>query len=172
MNDPLYNHVVFGPTKGKGGHIGKSDDQLIQDLIAIHNAENWLGMDGDSELSMFNGKEDGGKGSDRNANSSRSSSNGNALVIDDNKDKSNEVRAEPKGISSEIHFSNKFLEHLVLDFAIKCINFVVVIVEVNGHHHSSFDFDPRNPMASLENNPNVPKNCTITRPPPITRPGG
>ena len=107
MNDPLYNHVVFGPTKGKGGHIGKSDDQLIQDLIAIHNAENWLGMDGDSELSMFNGKEDGGKGSDRNANSNRSSSNGNALVIDDNKDKSNEVRAEPKGILSKIHFSKK-----------------------------------------------------------------
>ena len=109
MNDPLYNHVVFGPTKGKGGHIGKSDDQLIQDLIAIHNAENWLGMDGDSELSMFNGKEDGGKGSDRNANSSRSSSNGNALVIDDNKDKSNEVRAEPKGILSKNHFSSTFL---------------------------------------------------------------
>ena len=107
MNDPLYNHVVFGPTKGKGGHIGKSDDQLIQDLIAIHNAENWLGMDGDSELSMFNGKEDGGKGSDRNANSNRSSSNGNALVIDDNKDKSNEVRAEPKGISSKIQFFNQ-----------------------------------------------------------------
>ena len=122
MNDPLYNHVVFGPTKGKGGHIGKSDDQLIQDLIAIHNAENWLGMDGDSELSMFNGKEDGGKGSDRNANSSRSSSNGNALVIDDNKDKSNEVRAEPKGISSNIHFSKKlFIEHLVLDFAINAL---------------------------------------------------
>ena len=43
INDPLYNHLVFGPTKGKGGIIGKSDDQLIQDLIAIHNAENWLG---------------------------------------------------------------------------------------------------------------------------------
>ena len=54
INDPLYNHTVFGPNKGKGGIIGKSDDQLIQDLIAIHNAENWLGMDGDSELSMFN----------------------------------------------------------------------------------------------------------------------
>ncbi len=61
LNDPLYNHVVFGPHKGKGGAIGKSDDQLIQDLIAIHNAENWLGMDGDSELSMFN-KEGGGGG--------------------------------------------------------------------------------------------------------------
>ena len=70
MNDPLYNHVVFGPTKGKGGQIGKSDDQLIQDLIAIHNAENWLGMDGDAELSMFNGKDSG-------ASDTSSSSGGN-----------------------------------------------------------------------------------------------
>ena len=45
VNDPLYNHRVFGPEKGKAGKIGKSDDQLIADLIAIHNAENWLGMD-------------------------------------------------------------------------------------------------------------------------------
>ena len=45
MNDPLYNHVVFGPEKGKGGRIGKTDEQLIQDLISIHNAENWLGLD-------------------------------------------------------------------------------------------------------------------------------
>ena len=45
VNDPLYNHVVFGPEKGKGGRIGKTDEQLIQDLISIHNAENWLGLD-------------------------------------------------------------------------------------------------------------------------------
>jgi hypothetical protein len=43
VNDPLYNHPVFGPERGKGGNIGKSDEQLIQDLITIHNAENWLG---------------------------------------------------------------------------------------------------------------------------------
>ena len=53
VNDPLYNHVVFGPHKGKGGVIGKADDELIRDLVNIHNAENWLGMDGDSDLSMF-----------------------------------------------------------------------------------------------------------------------
>merc|ERR1719210_3236660 len=47
VNDPLYNHRVFGPEKGKAGKIGKSDDQLIADLIAIHNAENWLGTDQD-----------------------------------------------------------------------------------------------------------------------------
>ena len=61
INDPLYNHTVFGPNKGKGGIVGKTDAQLIQDLIAIHNAENWLGMDGDSELSMFNKSEKDGK---------------------------------------------------------------------------------------------------------------
>ncbi|XP_044727223.1 RNA pseudouridylate synthase domain-containing protein 2-like isoform X3 [Chrysoperla carnea] len=54
VNDPLYNHEVFGPNKGKGGDIGgKTDEQLVRDLINIHNAENWLGMDGDSDLSMF-----------------------------------------------------------------------------------------------------------------------
>ena len=47
MNDPLYNHIVFGPEKGKGGNIGKSEEKLIADLISIHNAENWLGLDED-----------------------------------------------------------------------------------------------------------------------------
>ncbi|XP_002065047.2 RNA pseudouridylate synthase domain-containing protein 2 [Drosophila willistoni] len=48
VNDPLYNHEVFGPLKGRGGDFGgRSDEQLISDLISIHNAENWLGIDGD-----------------------------------------------------------------------------------------------------------------------------
>ncbi|XP_053982991.1 pseudouridylate synthase RPUSD2-like isoform X1 [Hylaeus volcanicus] len=58
VNDPLYNHVVFGPQKGKGGNIGKTDEELVRDLISIHNAENWLGMDGDSEMSLFKPKLD------------------------------------------------------------------------------------------------------------------
>ncbi|KAG5896708.1 hypothetical protein JTB14_014584 [Gonioctena quinquepunctata] len=57
VNDPLYNHDVFGPLKGKGGDLGgKTDEELVKDLIHIHNAENWLGMDGDTELSMFNSR--------------------------------------------------------------------------------------------------------------------
>ncbi|XP_023290767.1 RNA pseudouridylate synthase domain-containing protein 2 [Orussus abietinus] len=56
VNDPLYNHVVFGPEKGKGGNIGKTDEELVKDLIGIHNAENWLGMDGDAEMSLFKPK--------------------------------------------------------------------------------------------------------------------
>lgn len=52
VNDPLYNHPVFGPLRGKGGDTGgKTDEQLVRDLIAIHNAENWLGVDaGDDDL--------------------------------------------------------------------------------------------------------------------------
>jgi len=45
INDPLYNHAVFGPNKGKGGDIGKSEEQLVADLIDIHNSDNWLGDD-------------------------------------------------------------------------------------------------------------------------------
>ena len=53
MNDPLYNHVVFGPEKGKNGNIGKTDEELIHDLISIHNAENWLGGEGDDFAPNF-----------------------------------------------------------------------------------------------------------------------
>lgn len=41
-NDPLYNDTIFGPEKGRGGHFGKTDEQLVEDLILAHNAENWL----------------------------------------------------------------------------------------------------------------------------------
>lgn len=41
-NDPLYNDTIFGPEKGRNGNFGgKSDEQLVKDLIFAHNAENW-----------------------------------------------------------------------------------------------------------------------------------
>lgn len=54
VNDPLYNHPVFGPLRGKGGDMGgKTDEQLVRDLIAIHNAENWLGVDAADDDMLF-----------------------------------------------------------------------------------------------------------------------
>jgi len=125
MNDPLYNHLVFGPDKGKGGNIGKTDEKLIADLISIHNAENWLGMDGDSDLSMFKEGENGDK--------------------DKDKDIATQLMAKD--------ISNSQTEP---------------VERVHSVHHNNFD--PANPMACIENNPLIPRNCTITRPPPITRP--
>lgn len=59
-NDPLYNDTIFGPEKGRGGNFGKTDDQLIQDLIYAHNAENWsITENGELPISLV-AKEDGG----------------------------------------------------------------------------------------------------------------
>lgn len=50
VNDPLYNDNVFGPLKGKGGDFGgKTDEELIKQLIEIHNAETFLGIEGDPD---------------------------------------------------------------------------------------------------------------------------
>lgn len=45
QNDPLYNDTVFGPEKGRDGNFGKTDEQLVKDLILAHNAENWAAPD-------------------------------------------------------------------------------------------------------------------------------
>jgi len=41
-NDPLYNSTIFGPEKGKNGVIGKTQDELIAELIKNHQIENWI----------------------------------------------------------------------------------------------------------------------------------
>lgn len=43
LNDPIYNHkTAFGPNKGKNGDIGKSKEQLLEDLLKTHNLKKWL----------------------------------------------------------------------------------------------------------------------------------
>lgn len=50
VNDPIYNHKeAFGINKGKNGDIGKSKEQLLEDLLKIHNLKNWLLDDSLSE---------------------------------------------------------------------------------------------------------------------------
>ena len=84
VNDPLYNHIVFGPEKGKGGRIGKSDEQLIQDLISIHNAENWLGMEDDlgGPMSTSNGVQPSNAISPGKTSKLRSDTPDSAIVTD------------------------------------------------------------------------------------------
>lgn len=62
VKDPLYNHTVFGPTKGKGGDIGdKTNDQLIQELIKIHTAENFISLDSTEGIDMNEVKDSNGE---------------------------------------------------------------------------------------------------------------
>ena len=36
---------MFGPEKGRGGDIGKTEEELVSALIEIHNSDNWIGDD-------------------------------------------------------------------------------------------------------------------------------
>ncbi|XP_076983574.1 pseudouridylate synthase RPUSD2 [Tamandua tetradactyla] len=42
INDPIYNSVAWGPSRGRGGHIPKTDEELLQDLVAEHQAKQSL----------------------------------------------------------------------------------------------------------------------------------
>ena len=36
VNDPLYNHPVFGPDRGRGGDFGgKPEEQLVAELMEV-----------------------------------------------------------------------------------------------------------------------------------------
>ncbi|KAF7992251.1 hypothetical protein HCN44_001576 [Aphidius gifuensis] len=104
INDPLYNHTVFGPEKGKGGNIGKSDEELVKDLIGIHNAENWLGMDGDSEMSLFKPKLDI---EDRESNASTDKDAGSpsstpGIIEDEQSSQSSQSQSQQQQVSSAL----------------------------------------------------------------------
>ncbi|XP_059037154.1 pseudouridylate synthase RPUSD2 [Mustela lutreola] len=42
LNDPIYNSVAWGPSRGRGGHIPKTDEELLRDLVAEHQAKQSL----------------------------------------------------------------------------------------------------------------------------------
>ncbi|XP_071070210.1 pseudouridylate synthase RPUSD2 isoform X2 [Dasypus novemcinctus] len=44
INDPIYNSVAWGPSRGRGGHIPKTDEELLRDLVAEHQAKQSLGV--------------------------------------------------------------------------------------------------------------------------------
>lgn len=42
LNDPIYNSVAWGPSRGRGGHIPKTDEELLRDLVTEHQAKQSL----------------------------------------------------------------------------------------------------------------------------------
>ncbi|XP_037691354.1 RNA pseudouridylate synthase domain-containing protein 2 [Choloepus didactylus] len=42
INDPIYNSVAWGPSRGRGGYIPKTDEELLRDLVAEHQAKQSL----------------------------------------------------------------------------------------------------------------------------------
>ncbi|XP_001381115.2 pseudouridylate synthase RPUSD2 [Monodelphis domestica] len=50
INDPIYNTAAWGPARGRGGHIPKTDDELLRDLVEEHRAKQSLDI-----LDLFEG---------------------------------------------------------------------------------------------------------------------
>lgn len=44
LNDPIYGSMAWGPHRGKGGHTGKSDEQLLHDLVEEHRSQESLSL--------------------------------------------------------------------------------------------------------------------------------
>ncbi|XP_075817915.1 pseudouridylate synthase RPUSD2 [Microtus pennsylvanicus] len=44
LNDPIYNSPAWGPSRGQGGHIPKTDEELLRDLVAEHQAKESLNV--------------------------------------------------------------------------------------------------------------------------------
>ncbi|OQR74681.1 RNA pseudouridylate synthase domain-containing protein 2-like [Tropilaelaps mercedesae] len=51
VNDTLYNDVIFGANKARGGLSEKTKEQLLADLLQQHTIENWLLPMTDEEIS-------------------------------------------------------------------------------------------------------------------------
>ncbi|XP_071399948.1 pseudouridylate synthase RPUSD2 isoform X3 [Centroberyx affinis] len=44
LNDPIYRSSAWGPHRGKGGQVGKSDEELLQALVEEHRSKESLHM--------------------------------------------------------------------------------------------------------------------------------
>lgn len=92
-NDPLYNSDIFGPEKGKGGNIGKSNEELIKDLIKFHTVENWINSDAFESSEAF----------DANLSDVKETIKDETVINDDEmKDKDMGEECERKSLKNEV----------------------------------------------------------------------
>lgn len=58
VNDPIYGASVWGPLRGKGGEVGKTDEELMKDLVEEHRAKESLHLLDIPDLAPAEGKAD------------------------------------------------------------------------------------------------------------------
>ncbi|NXL87366.1 RUSD2 protein, partial [Alectura lathami] len=62
VNDPIYNMEAWGPEKGRGGRIGKTDEELLKALVEEHRSKQSLDILGISEEDLNSNAENKGSG--------------------------------------------------------------------------------------------------------------
>ncbi|XP_027517939.1 RNA pseudouridylate synthase domain-containing protein 2 isoform X1 [Corapipo altera] len=88
VNDPIYNMEAWGPDRGKGGKIGKTDEELLKALVEEHRAKQSLEILGISEEDLNSGGEnkDCGDSGDCTKSAEADPIHGNSCPAEDVKD--------------------------------------------------------------------------------------
>ncbi|KAM8807325.1 pseudouridylate synthase RPUSD2 [Eudromia elegans] len=86
VNDPIYNMKAWGPERGKGGRIGKTDEELLEALVDEHRSKQSLDVLGISEedWNPSTGSKEGGNSGD--CRESVDVVNGHSCPTEDTKD--------------------------------------------------------------------------------------
>ncbi|KAM6912253.1 pseudouridylate synthase RPUSD2 [Xenentodon cancila] len=76
LKDPIYGSSAWGPHKGKGGHVGKSDEELLQALVEEHRSQESLHLLDITDDCIDGKKEEGKQCGDSQKKSDGSSERG------------------------------------------------------------------------------------------------
>lgn len=88
VNDPIYNMEAWGPDRGKGGKIGKTDEELLKALVEEHRSKQSLEVlgIGEEDLNSSGESKDCGSSGDCTKSAEADPINGSSCPAEDEKD--------------------------------------------------------------------------------------
>jgi len=120
VNDPIYNMAAWGPARGKGGEIGKTDEELLKALVEEHRSKQSLDILGISEQDLNSSaeNEDSGNSGDCARSAQAGPVSENSCPAEDTKDpekdaedpERNDVAAHPLNSGTNLETLEKYKE--------------------------------------------------------------
>ncbi|NXU89540.1 RUSD2 protein, partial [Xiphorhynchus elegans] len=100
VNDPIYNMEAWGPDRGKGGKIGKTDEELLKALVEEHHSKQSLEILGILEEDLNSSGENKDCGDSGNCTKSLETDpvNGNSYPAEDEKDPQSDEKDPKKDV--------------------------------------------------------------------------
>ncbi|KAJ7420118.1 RNA pseudouridylate synthase domain-containing protein 2 [Willisornis vidua] len=97
VNDPIYNMEAWGPDRGKGGKIGKTDEELLKALVEEHHSKQSLEILGilEEDLNISGENKDCRDSGDCTKSAEADPINGSSCPAEDKKDPQSDEK-DPK----------------------------------------------------------------------------
>ncbi|NXX73413.1 RUSD2 protein, partial [Spizella passerina] len=107
LNDPIYNMEAWGPDRGKGGRIGKTDEELLKALVEEHRSKQSLEVLGIGEEDLNSAGESKDCGNSGDCTTS-DPVNGSSCPAEDEKDpERNDLAACPLNSDTNLEMLHK-----------------------------------------------------------------